>query len=74
MTSTPPAAATLPDPQSQTAADVVSRCQGMLDTVFRDEIAALKANGCALVDFPDHGNVGDRITATTPPASPDTTL
>lgn len=59
MTSTPPAAATLPDPQSQTAADVVSRCQGMLDTVFRDEIAALKANGCALVDFPDHGNVGD---------------
>ena len=41
MTSTPPAAATLPDPQSQTAADVVSRCQGMLDTVFRDEIAAI---------------------------------
>lgn len=48
-----------PAPPEQTAAEVVARLQTLLDAAVSDQFPALRQNGCALVDFPDHGNVGD---------------
>lgn len=45
--------------RTQTAAGVVKRLQGMLDQALADHLPALRRSGCALIDHPDHGNVGD---------------
>ena len=54
-----PATTPEPLPPVGTAAEVVTRCQSLLDTALSDRIDDLRRNGCALVDFPDYGNVGD---------------
>ncbi len=59
MPSTPPAPAPVPASPVKTAAEVVTRCRSLLDAALSDQIDDLRRNGCALIDFPDHGNVGD---------------
>lgn len=43
----------------RTAAETVKRLQGLLDAALADHLPALGRNGCALLDYPDHANVGD---------------
>lgn len=53
-----PASKTEADP-AVTPADVIGRLQGLVDDALAPIVADAKANGYALLDFPDYSNVGD---------------
>jgi exopolysaccharide biosynthesis predicted pyruvyltransferase EpsI len=51
---------TIADGQAaQSHLDVIRRLQGLIDTALAPSLATLKAGPYALMDVPDHGNVGD---------------
>ena len=52
-------AASGPASPDRTAAETVKRLQGLLGEALADHLLVLRQHGCALLDFPDHGNVGD---------------
>lgn len=52
-------AASGPASPDRTAAETVKRLQGLLDAALTDHLPVLRQHGCALLDYPDHGNVGD---------------
>ncbi len=44
---------------TQTHLEVINRLQGLIDAALAPSLATLKAGPYALLDVPDHGNVGD---------------
>lgn len=45
--------------KAQTHLDVIARLQGLIDEALDPSLSALRAAPYALMDVPDHGNVGD---------------
>lgn len=48
-----------PASPDRTAVETIKRLQGLLDAALADHLPALGRDGCALLDYPDHANVGD---------------
>lgn len=58
MTSLPPSLPAAPA-TSQTHLQVISRLQGLIDQALAPSLPAMRVGPYALLDVPDHGNVGD---------------